>query len=198
MLVLEELKAHVAEDDALSAALLATDDGIGCHYRLRAGGFVGVETLAALTLIKPIRQRIPTCDEHGCPRRDECRFARLFSEGAAGRSGKKFRLTPLGERARRDPAIRRQVADAALTLPLARRILATLAAHGPQTIFTLNTALLDESLAALARDGGAGEADFERGELADGLTLLGALGALAYDGYRVGPVAESAATSAAP
>ena len=182
------------EGDALSAALLATDDGIGCHYRLRAGGLVGVETLAALTLIKPIRQRIPTCDEHGCPLLGDCRFARLFSEGAAGRSGKKFRLTPLGDRARRDPAIRRQVADAALTLPLAQRILATLAARGPQTIFTLNTALLDESLAALARDGAAGEAAFERGELADGLTLLAALGAITYDGYRVGPVAAPATT----
>jgi len=72
------------------------------------------------------------------------------------------------------------------------------AAHGLQTIFTFNTALLDESLAALARDGAAGEAAFERGELADGLTLLGALGALAYDGYRVGPVGEPATTSAAP
>ncbi len=188
MLVLEATTAEVTARDALHAALLATGDGIGCQYRLRAGGLVGVETLAALTLIKPIRQRIPTCDEHGCPLLGECRFARIFSEGAAGRSGKKFLLTPLGDRARRDPAIRRQVADAALTLPLAGRILATLAARGPQTIFTLNTALLDESLAALARDGAAGEATFERGELADGLTLLGALGALTYDGYRVGPL----------
>lgn len=188
MLTLEETTGRIAEGEALSSALLATDDGVGCQYRLRASGLVGVETLAALTLIKPIRQRIPTCDEHGCPLRDGCRFARLFNEGAAGRSGKKFRLTPLGDRARRDPAIRRQVADAALTLPLARRILATLAARGPLTIFTLNTALLDESLAALARDGTPGEAAFERSELADGLTLLGALGAVAYDGYLVGPV----------
>ncbi len=194
MLVLNETTAAVAECDALHAALLTTDDGVGCQYRLCAGGFVGVGTLAALTLIKPIRQRIPACDEHGCPLRADCRFARTFSEGAAGRSGKKFRLTPLGERARRDPAIRRQVADAALGLPLAGRILATLAAHGPQTIFTLNTALLDESLAALARDGTAGEAAFERGELADGLTLLGALGALVYDGYRVDPAPESMPT----
>jgi hypothetical protein len=198
MSIPEQLAAHVAEGDALSAALLATDDGIGCQYRLRAGGYVGVETLAALTLVKPIRQRIPTCDEHGCPLRAECRFARLFSEGAAGRSGKKFRLTPLGDRARRDPAIRRQVADAALTLPLAARILATLAAHGPQTIFTLNTALLDESLAALAHDGTAGEAAFERGELADGLTLLGAIGALDYDGYRVAPTPGLATGPDAP
>jgi len=188
VIVLERTTSEVAGDDALRAALLATDDGIGCQYRSRAGGFVGVETLAALTLVKPIRQRIPTCDEHGCPLRAGCRFARLFSEGAAGRSGKKFRLTPLGDRARRDPAIRRQVADAALTLPLAGRILATLATRGPQTIFTLNTVLLDESLAALAHDGTAGEAAFERGELADELTLLGALGAITYDGYRVGPV----------
>lgn len=198
MLLLEQMTAHVAGDDALSAALLAIDDGVGCQYRLRAGGFVGVETLAALTLVKPIRQRIPTCDEHGCPLRAECRFARLFSEGAAGRSGKKFRLTPLGDRARRDPAIRRQVADAALTLPLARRILAILAARGPQTIFALNTALLDESLAALAHDGSAGEAAFERGELADGLTLLGALGAVSYDGYRVGPAPGIATTPYVP
>ena len=194
MRMTEQTTLAGAEGDALNAALLATDDGIGCHYRLRAGSLVGVETLAALTLVKPIRQRIPTCDEHGCPLLGACRFARLFGEGAAGRSGKKFRLTPLGDRARRDPAIRRQVADAARGLPLARRILATLAARGPQTIFTLDTALLDEALAALARDGGAGEAAFERGELADALTLLGALGALDYDGYRVGPATDPAIT----
>jgi len=194
MLVRDQATEPLAEGDALAAALLATDDGIGCQYRLRARGLVGVETLAALTLIKPIRQRIPTCDEHGCPLREGCRFARQFGEGAAGRSGKKFRLTPLGERARRDPAIRRQVADAALTLPLARRILATLATSGPQTIFTLNTVLLDESLGALARDGTVGEAAFERGELADGLTLLGALGALSYDGYHVSPAPVATTT----
>jgi hypothetical protein len=194
MLTHEETMEQGVVPDALSAALLANDGGIGCQYRLRAVGLLGAETLAALELVKPIRQRIPTCEEHGCPLLDGCRFARLFREGAAGRSGKKFRLTPLGDRARRDPAIRRQVADAALTLPLARRILAILAARGSQTIFTLNAALLDEHLAALAHDGSAGDAAFERGELADGLTLLGALGALGYDGYRVNPVSDATTT----
>lgn len=190
MVMAVEAQREATEGSALQAALLATDDGIGCHYRLRATGLVGTETLAALTLIKPIRQRIPTCDEHGCPHRDSCRFARIFTEGTAGRSGKKFRLTPLGERARHDTAILDQVADAARALPLARRILAALAMTEPQTIFTLNARLLNESLEALANAGDPGEAAFSRGELADSLTLLGALGALDYDGYRVAPAPE--------
>ena len=87
---------------------------------------------------------------------------------------------------------------ALLRNPVILGILALLAAHGPQTIFALNTALLDESLAALAYDGTAGEAAFERGELADGLTLLGALGAISYDGYRVGPAPGIATTPYVP
>lgn len=197
MVLTTEPQRETAEGSALQAALLATDDGIGCHYRLRATGLAGTATLAALALIKPIRQRIPTCDEHGCPLRDGCRFARMFTDGAAGRSGKKFRLTPLGDRARHDMAILGQVADAARALPLSRRILAALATAGPHTIFTLNEMLLQESLAALASAGDPGEAAFSRGELADGLTLLGALGALDYDGYRVTP-AQGAGATAAP
>ena len=80
----------------------------------------------------------------------------------------------------------RQVGEAARELPLARRVLAVLSeTGGPLTIFALNTALLDDSLAALAEDGDPGEAAFERGELAGLLALLTDLGAIAYDGYRV-------------
>lgn len=170
----------------LHAALRATGDGIGCHYRLRAEIGLGIEPLAALGLVKPIRQRIPTCTEHACPLRDGCRFARIFAEGLAGRSGKKYRLAPLGEGVLRDPAIARQIDAATRELPLARRIFAVLRDAGaPLTIFALNAALLDQSLAALATDGDPGESGFGRGELAGLLTLLGALGALAYDGYQV-------------
>src|SRR4051794_34342341 len=165
---------EVAEQGGpLRAALLATDNGIGCHYRLRVEGGLGVGHLAALGLVRPIRQRIPDCDEHACPLRADCRFARLFTEGAAGRSGKKYRLAPLGEGALRDATILRQVGEAARELPLARRVLAVLSeADRPLTIFALNTALLDQSLAALAEDGDPGEAAFERGELAGLLALL--------------------------
>ena len=182
----------------LRAALLATGDGIGCHHRLRAEVGLGVETLAALGLAKPIRQRIPTCAEHACPLRDGCRFAPIFAEGLAGRSGKKYRLTPLGEGALRDPVILRQLGEATWELPLARRIIAALqAAETPLTIFALNTTLLDQSLAALAADGNPGEWAFGRGELAGLLNLLGASGAIDYDGYLVAPAVTMAATSAA-
>ena len=174
------------EGGLLRAALLATGDGIGCHYRLRAEVGLGVGVLAALGLVKPIRQRIPDCSEHACPLRADCRFARLFAEGAVGRSGKKYRLAPLGEGALRDTAILRQVAGATRDLPLARRVLAALAEAGrPLTIFALNTILLDQSLAALAANGESGEAAFDRGDLAGLLRLLAAIGAITYDGYRV-------------
>lgn len=181
----------------LRAALLATGDGIGCHYRLRAEVGLGVETLAALGLVKPIRQRIPTCAEHACPLRDHCRFAPIFAEGLAGRSGKKYRLTPLGEGALRDPVILRQLGAATWELPLARRIIAALqAAETPLTIFAINTTLLDQSLAALKADGSPGEWAFGRGELAGLLNLLSASGAIDYDGYLV-TLAVTMANSAA-
>ena len=181
----------------LRAALLATGDGIGCHHRLRAEIGLGVETLAALGLVKPIRQRIPTCAEHACPLRDDCRFAPIFAEGLAGRSGKKYRLTSLGEGALREPVILRQLGEATWELPLARRIIAALqAADAPLTIFALNTTLLDQSLAALAADGNPGEAAFGRGELAGLLNLLSASGAIDYDGYLV-TLALAAATDSA-
>ena len=182
----------------LRAALSATGDGIGCHHRLRAEVGLGVETLAALGLVKPIRQRIPTCAEHACPLREDCRFAPTFAAGLAGRSGKKYRLTPLGEGTLRDPVILRQLGEATRELPLARRIIAALqASETPLTIFALNTALLDQSLAALAADGNPGEAAFGRGELAGLLKLLSASGALDYDGYLVALAVAVAANSAA-
>lgn len=175
-----------AGETPLRVALRATDGGIGCHHRLRAEVGLGVETLAALGLVKPIRQRIPTCAEHRCPLRDDCQFAVIFAEGQTGRAEKKYRLSPLGEGALRDPTIARQIDDAARDLPLARRILAALReATAGLTIFALNTVLLEQSLVALAADGATGEATFGRGELAGQLTLLDALGAIVYDSERV-------------
>lgn len=168
----------------LRAALAATGDGVGCHYRLRAEVGLGTDLLAELGLVKPIRQRIPDCSEHACPLRDGCPHAALFAEARAGRSGKKYRLAPLGERALTDDRLLAQVADAARDGALARRILAAVA-DGPRSIFALNTALLDQALAALDRDGDFGEAAFDRGDLAATLSLLADLGAIDYDGATV-------------
>ena len=181
-----------AGETPLRAALRATDGGIGCHYRLRAEIGLGVETLATLGLVKPIRQRIPTCTEHPCPLRDGCQFEPIFAQGLAGRAGKKYRLSPLGEGTLRDPTIARQIDDAARDLPLARRILAALReAKTGLSIFALHTVLLDQSLAALLADGNPGEAGFERGELAGQLTLLAALGAIDYAGEDVTLTADT-------
>lgn len=183
---LERAEEIAAEGGLLRAALAATGDGIGCHYRLGAELGLGIEPLAALELVKPIRQRIPTCAEHACPLRADCRHARLFADAAPGRSGKKYRLSSLGAGALRDPIVLRQVAAATRDLPLARRVLAALAdAGGAATVLALNAALLDQQLAALARDGEWGEAAFGRAELAGTLALLAAVGAIRYDGYRV-------------
>jgi hypothetical protein len=168
----------------LRSALQATGDDIGCHYRLRAEVGLGVEILAELQLVRPIRQRIPDCTEHACPLRDDCRHAIVFAEARAGRSGKKYRLLPLGERALTDDHILAQVANAARDGTLARRVLAAIA-DGPLSIFALNTALLDQSLAALARDGDFGDTAFDRGDLAATLALLTNLGAIDYDGATV-------------
>ena len=175
----------------LRAALGATGDGVGCHYRLRAEVGLGTDLLAELGLVKPIRQRIPDCSEHACPLRDGCRHAIIFAEARAGRSGKKYRLAPLGERALADDHILAQVATAAQGGALARRVLAALA-EGPRSIFALNTILLDQSLAALHQDGEFGEASFDRGGLAATLALLRDLGTVVYDGATVAlPLAGS-------
>lgn len=176
--------ADATTAELLRAALGATGDGVGCHFRLRAEVGLGVEILTELGLVRPIRQRIPDCTEHGCPLRDDCRHAITFAEARAGRSGKKYRLAPLGERALTDDQILAQVANAALDGALARRVLAVIA-DGPRSIFSLNTALLDQSLAALARDGDFGDAAFDRGDLAATLALLANLGAISYDGATV-------------
>lgn len=168
----------------LRAALAATGDGVGCHHRLRAEVGLGTELLAELGLVKPIRQRIPDCAEHACPLREDCRHAIVFAEARAGRAGKKYRLAPLGERALADDQILAQVAAAARGGALARRVLAAVA-DGPRSIFALNTALLDQSLAALDRDGDFGDAAFDRGGLAATLALLADLGAIEYDGATV-------------
>lgn len=178
----------VAGAEPIRAALAVIEGGVGCHYRLRAESGLTVEILHALGLVKPIRQRIPTCDEHPCPLRAECRFAVRFAEGAGsrggGRSGRKFRLAPLGEAALGDDALLRQIGEAVSALPLPRRILTALAgaeAGEGLTIFALNTILLEESLAALAAEGEPGEAAFGRGDLAASLDLLAALGLVEYD-----------------
>jgi hypothetical protein len=174
------------EGEVLRAALRATSNEIGCQYRLGPETGLDVDTLAALGLVKPIRQRIPDCAEHACPLRADCRFAALFADARAGRSGKKYRLSPLGAAVLTDDALLGQVSAAARDLPLARRVRATLAAaSGPQTIFALNAALLDECLAALEATGDCGDTAFTRAGLAACLTLLAATGAITYDGYHV-------------
>ncbi|MGN6814017.1 MAG: hypothetical protein ACTHMP_24375 [Thermomicrobiales bacterium] len=174
------------EGEVLRAALRATSNEIGCQYRLGPEIGLDVDTLAALGLVKPIRQRIPDCAEHACPLRDGCRFAALFADARAGRSGKKYRLSPLGVAVLTDDALLGQVSAAARDLPLARRVLALLtAASGPQTIFALNAALLDECLTALEATGDCGDTAFTRAGLAACLTLLAATGAITYDGYHV-------------
>ena len=71
------------------------------------------------------------------------------------------------------------------SVPANIRTYAIRSPDGPRSIFALNTALLDQSLAALQRDGDFGDAAFDRGDLAATLTLLANLGAIDYDGATV-------------
>lgn len=185
-----------AQENLLRLAAFATGDGIGCHYRLRAEQGLTVELLTGLGLVKPIRQRIPTCDEHPCPLRQECRFARVFADGAGSRegvrSGKKFRLSPAGQALLEDEVLPPQIAEDIARLPLSRRILDALtAAGGTVSVFALNTVLLEASIEALLAEGDPGEAAFTRASLAAHLALLDALGLIRDDGRQVTRLADA-------
>jgi hypothetical protein len=166
----------VSGADALRAVLAAVGDGVGCeHWTLPDHG-LPVPLLRDLGLARPITTRIPRCAEHGCRYLGACPQEVVFAEGRDGRGGRKFRLTPEGQAAARDPT---RLAAALAALPLAADVLAALAA-GEQTIFALNWTLVEPRVAAV----GAGEEPPpmpSRAYLRAALTLLADHGAIVWD-----------------
>jgi hypothetical protein len=119
---------------------------VGCEHWTLPDHDLPVVLLETLGLVRPIRQRIPRCSEHGCRYLGACTQQAVFEEGRDGRSGRKFRLTADGQAAVADRA---HVAAAIAALPLAQSILAALA-DGERTVFELAWVLVEPALTGLA------------------------------------------------
>ncbi|SRR5581483_649450 len=144
-----EPKPHsslITQYSSLGSALAAVGDGVGCEHWTLPDHDLPVALLEALGFVRPIRQRIPRCSEHGCRYLGACAQQVVFEEGRDGRSGRKFRLTADGQAAVVD---RTRSAAAVAALPLAESILAALA-DGDRTVFELAWALVEPALAGLA------------------------------------------------
>jgi hypothetical protein len=161
---------------ALRALLAAVGNGVGCeHWTLPDHG-LPVLLLKDLGLARPITTRIPRCADHGCSYLGVCAQEIVFAEGRDGRSGRKFRLPQEGQAAASDAT---GLAAALAALPLAREVLAALAA-GARTVFALNWALVEPRVTSL----GAGEEPSpmpSRAYLRAVLLLLADHGAIEWD-----------------
>lgn len=162
---------------ALSSALPGGHSGgVGCHYWTRPTLGVPVDQLEGLGLVRMIRQRIPTCEEHGCALLLTCKERAVFAERGPGIGRRKFRLTPLGSQAAIEPSI---LAEQIAEQPLARRILERLAgAAGPTSWLVLYWELLGPGLAELEETGQRPGAPLTRPAVRFHLDLLVAAGLL--------------------
>jgi hypothetical protein len=125
--------------------------GVGCHYWTRPTLGVPADQLELLGLVRIIRSRVPTCEEHGCAIIATCTERRVFAERGPGIGRRKFRLTPLGTRAAAEPSV---LAEQIAEQPLARRILeAVREASEPTSWFELYWRLLQPELDVLEASG---------------------------------------------
>jgi hypothetical protein len=159
--------------------------GVGCHFWTRPMLGVPADQLEALGLVRIIRQRVPTCEEHGCALMLTCKERVVFAERGPGIGRRKFRLTPLGSQAAADPAIlAQQIAEQ----PLARHILEMLdGTERPTSWLELYWCLLEPELAELEETGQRQGAPLSRPVVRFQLDLLEAAG-LIVDGPELGQV----------
>jgi hypothetical protein len=153
--------------------------GVGCDVWSVAEYGLSAEHLESLRVVALIKTRVPTCEDHGCAWLATCEQRAIFDAGGTGKSGRKFKLTVLGERTVRDP-------DAVLasveSLPLSDHILTTLAsAGGALSSFELYWRLCEPELAALAADGTRPSPPITRRFVRFHLDLLGAVGLVDED-----------------
>ena len=170
---------HGAVDRIRAALRRAEAHGIGCDVWSVAEYGVSAEHLEALSVVVRIKQRIPTCEDHGCAWIETCEHRALFADGGPGRGGRKFKLTVLGERTVRDPEA---VLASVQSLPLSDRIAEALGAvDGPLSPFDLYWRLCEPELAALAVDGMRPSPPITRRFVRFHLDLLTAVGLVAED-----------------
>lgn len=84
------------------ALALAQSHEVGCQFWLEPEFQVSLDILKEAGLVAPIRQGVPSCDDHGCHLKGRCseeaRFQRSEDIYPEGISGIKFRLTEAGHR----------------------------------------------------------------------------------------------------
>lgn len=153
--------------------------GVGCHYWTRPTLGVPVDQLEGLGLVRIIRQRVPTCEEHGCALLLTCRERVVFAERGPGIGRRKFRLTPMGSQAVADPSV---LAGQIAEQPLARRILEVLEGAPRRTSWLeLYWRLLEPELVELEETGHRPAAPLSRPAVRFHLDLLVAAGLVLED-----------------
>ncbi len=154
--------------------------GVGCHYWTRPTLGVPADQLEVLGLVRIIRSRVPTCEEHGCAIIASCKERVVFAERGPGIGRRKFRLTPLGTQAAAEPAV---LAEQIAEQPLARRILDALAgAPGGTSWPELYWRLLQPELDVLNETGQRTAPPLTRSAVRFYLDLLVAAGLASEDG----------------
>ncbi|MBI3945648.1 MAG: hypothetical protein HY321_07005 [Armatimonadetes bacterium] len=166
--------------ESIRRAMVGECDPLCAHALAREGG-APLSLLANLGLVKLIRQGIPACSEHGCRYRGDCEHEALFKARGEGRSGRKARVTKEGRAAAADPERLRACVRA---LPLCEFVLRAVA-EGPQSVFALNTALVDRCLAEISEKGQVKATAFARAELGRAIALLGEMGLVRASGDQV-------------
>jgi hypothetical protein len=179
----DDLEARILE------ALARTQRyGVGCGFWLEPELDLSVDILRQAGLISPIRQRVPSCHEHGCHLLGRCQEEIRFQQGEdlerQGIAGRKFRLTEAGGRLANgdgdlSEAFRAAVADS----PLCSAVLLILVQRGSRGLTSLE--LLGELLRIQEQDLEAhGRVPFQlsRWELGRWLKLMEAVGLVISEG----------------
>ncbi len=182
----DDLAARIVE-----ALARAQGFGVGCAFWLEPEFDLSLEVLSNAGLVKPFRQRVPPCEEHGCHLLGRCpeedRFRHVEDMDREGVSNRKFRLTQEGLdllAGRRDAMeAMRRAATASDLASAALRIIARSGREGIGSLELLGRLLREQEQHLEAH----GEVPFEldRWELGQWLKLMEAAGLVrADDGFR--------------
>jgi hypothetical protein len=164
-------------NELLEDVRAADADGPVCDYWTTSQHSLSVAFLAEVSLVKPIKTKVPPCSDHWCPVAEECLHRERFETGGPGRSGVKATLTGSGRTAFESS---HALAEALGSHRMIHRIRMGLS-DGPRSLFELNTSMLRDCWDELDHSGMLERSAFRRSDLRGCLELLEALGEVRWD-----------------